>query len=142
MSKVLYRRLFCQKDKKYQTFFIMYFVVRDRVLKCSNANNLFSMANNWNIPDQLQEDVRKRDKSCVYCGVKFKDNYRESRSWEHINNKAKDIERWNIVLCCRSCNSSKGTKRLLDWFKSSYCLEKNINKKTVANIIKQYIKQK
>jgi len=60
-------------------------------------------------------------------------------SWEHINNKAKDIEKWNIVLCCRSCNSSKGTKRLEDWFKFPYCLEKNINKKTVARIVKKYI---
>ncbi len=98
------------------------------------------MANNWSIPNWLEKDVRSRDKRCVYCSVKFKDNFRDKASWEHINNKAKDIEKWNIVLCCRSCNSSKGAKKLLDWFKSSYCLEKNINKRTIAKIVREYIK--
>ena len=100
------------------------------------------MANKWHIPTRLEKEVRNRDIVCVYCGVKFKDNYCDMASWEHINNKAKDIEKWNIVLCCRSCNSSKGTKKLVDWLNSSYCIKKNINKKTVANIIKKYILDK
>lgn len=99
-----------------------------------------SMANNWNIPDQLEKEVKLRDTACVYCGVKFKKNFRDGASWEHINNRAKDIEKWNIVLCCRSCNSSKGAKNILDWFKSQYCMDNNINAHTVAAIIKSYIK--
>ncbi|MBP6885781.1 MAG: HNH endonuclease [Candidatus Pacebacteria bacterium] len=98
------------------------------------------MSNNWNIPDQLEKEVRLRDTSCVYCGVKFKKNFRAGASWEHINNRAKDIEKWNIVLCCRSCNSSKGAKNISDWLKSQYCMDNNINSHTVATIIKSYIK--
>lgn len=100
------------------------------------------MANNWNIPDWLEEKARARDKRCVYCGVKFKDNHRDKASWEHINNKGKDVEEWNIVLCCKSCNSSKGVKKLSDWLESPYCKNRNINNKTVALIIKKYIKEK
>jgi hypothetical protein len=29
------------------------------------------MANNWNIPEWLEKEVKKRDKVCVYCGVEF-----------------------------------------------------------------------
>mgnify|MGYP001151424370 CR=1 FL=1 len=29
------------------------------------------MANNWNIPDWLETEIRERDKKCVYCGVEF-----------------------------------------------------------------------
>lgn len=97
------------------------------------------MANNWNIPNQLEKTVRRRDKNCVYCHVKFKDNSRDKASWEHINNNEKDIEEWNITLCCKSCNSSKGVKKLLDWLETSYCKGKNINRKTVAKIIRKYI---
>lgn len=100
------------------------------------------MANNWNIPDELETKVRKRDKLCVYCNKKFGSNYRNRKTWEHINNKAKDIEGWNIVLCCNSCNASKGAKSLNEWLESNYCVKNNINKKTVADIIKKYIKNK
>ena len=99
------------------------------------------MSNKWNIPKVLEEAVKSRDLSCVYCGVVFNNNSHDMASWEHVNNKAKDIENWNIVLCCRSCNSSKGIKQLENWFETIYCLNKNINKKTVADIIKKYIKE-
>jgi len=100
------------------------------------------MANNWGIPSQLEEEVRKRDKQCVYCSKNFKNNYCDRATWEHINNKAKDIEGWNIVLCCGSCNASKGMKKLNIWLDSVYCIKNNINKKSVADIIKNYIKNK
>lgn len=29
------------------------------------------MANNWNIPSFLEQEIRQRDKVCVYCGVEF-----------------------------------------------------------------------
>ena len=29
------------------------------------------MANNWNIPSSLEQEIRQRDKVCVYCGVEF-----------------------------------------------------------------------
>jgi 5-methylcytosine-specific restriction endonuclease McrA len=97
------------------------------------------MVNNWGIPDWLEQKVRKRDKQCVYCHVKFKSKDSDKASWEHINNNGPSDREWNIALCCNSCNRHKLTKKLLQWFDSDYCKKNNINKKTVAPIIKKYI---
>ena len=95
--------------------------------------------NNWNIPEQLEKEIIKRDKACVYCGLKFGTS-RKSRkthaSWEHIINDTKIITRENIARCCVGCNASKGAKKLSDWITSDYCKKKNINT-TVADIIKE-----
>lgn len=100
------------------------------------------MANNWNIPKWLEDEVRARDKVCVYCSVEFtsvKVSKNTTASWEHIINDAKIITRENIALCCCGCNASKGQKQLSVWLQSQYCQERNINKDTVAPIIKQAI---
>lgn len=101
------------------------------------------MANNWNIPDWLEKEVRERDKACIYCGVKFtstKVSKKSSASWEHIINDEKIITRENIALCCCGCNASKGAKKVSDWLKSKYCTEHEINANSVALIVKQAIK--
>ncbi|WP_142455430.1 HNH endonuclease [Gracilimonas mengyeensis] len=100
------------------------------------------MANNWNIPDWLEQEVRQRDKACVYCGKKFtspKVSAKTAPSWEHIINDASIITRENIALCCRACNSSKGQKKLSVWLKSDYCKERGITPNSVAPIIKKAI---
>lgn len=100
------------------------------------------MANNWNIPKQLESEIRERDKVCVYCGAEFtpaKISKKTAASWEHIINDAKIITRENITLCCCGCNSSKGQKQLSVWLKTKYCKEKGISPETVAPIIKQAI---
>ena len=89
------------------------------------------MANNWNIPAWLEEEVRERDKVCVYCGVPFTPHSvskKSAASWEHIINDASIITRENIVLCCCGCNASKGQKQLSEWLQSKYCREHGINK--------------
>jgi hypothetical protein len=35
-----------------------------------------------------------------------------------------------------------GKKKLQDWFKTPYCIAKNINEKTVAKPVKDYLKRK
>ncbi len=100
------------------------------------------MANNWNIPEILEKEVRERDRKCVYCGVKFlpaRISKKATASWEHIINDATIITRENIVLCCCGCNSSKGQKRLSVWLQSRYCKERGIDPETVAPIVKQAI---
>ncbi|GAB1259289.1 hypothetical protein NBRC116494_37920 [Aurantivibrio plasticivorans] len=102
------------------------------------------MANNWNIPAWLEQEVRERDKSCVYCGVEFtpaKVSKKSAASWEHIINDAKIITRENIALCCCGCNASKGQKGLSDWLQSKYCIERGITPQSVALIIKQAIER-
>ena len=101
------------------------------------------MANNWNIPSSLEQEIRLRDKVCVYCSVEFtstKVSKKTAASWEHIINDAKIITRENIALCCCGCNASKGQKQLSIWLQSKYCKDKNITPENVAQVIKNAIK--
>jgi hypothetical protein len=97
------------------------------------------MANKWGIPKEVEELVKIRDTSCVYCGINFKfDNAirKHKPSWEHIVNDIRINTINNIALCCVSCNASKGAKELEDWINSSYCQRKNITLKTVSDVVK------
>jgi len=103
------------------------------------------VANNWNIPEWLEREVRERDKACVYCNCEFtpaKTSKKSAASWEHIINDATIITRENIALCCCGCNASKGQKQLLVWLQTQYCKDRGISPDTVAPIIKQAIKNK
>ncbi len=91
--------------------------------------------NRWNIPAELEQEVRQRDKSCVYCAIVFGTANRPS--WEHIVNDARIITRENISLCCRACNSSKGVKPLEVWLESVYCKRRGISRETVAEVVKK-----
>ena len=104
--------------------------------------------NIWNIPTWLEDEVRNRDRVCVYCGIEmiFKVPRGGSRkaagTWEHIINDARIVTRQNIALCCSACNSSKGQKTLSAWLESPYCRKHNISENTVAQIIKEALKPK
>lgn len=99
--------------------------------------------NRWNIPAWLEKEVKDRDKACIYCGIEMIEQmppYGQRKAvatWEHIVNDASIITRENIARCCFACNSSKGTKKLSDWLKSSYCEKRGITKDRVAEIVKQ-----
>jgi hypothetical protein len=96
--------------------------------------------NRWNIPDCLELEVRARDVRCIYCGVEMlarlgADGRRaQVATWEHIINDARIITRENIALCCTACNASKGTKRLGEWLKSTYCKSRGITADTIARV--------
>ena len=104
--------------------------------------------NRWGIPKWLEQEVKKRDKVCVYCGVKLFEviasgsSRKAMATWEHIINDARIVTRENIARCCAGCNSSKGTKMLSEWIKSNYCQKNGINKVTVAPIIRNALKDK
>ena len=107
------------------------------------------MTNKFGIPENELQIIRTRDKKCAYCRKEmlfpFDVNKRQdSATIEHLNfdgpfywNKGLQIE--DIVICCGSCNSSRGIKKLKDWFKSKYCIEKNINEDTISNPVKEYL---
>jgi hypothetical protein len=103
--------------------------------------------NRWGIPHWLEDEVKVRDKTCVYCGVKLINAVspgvprKALATWEHIINDASIITRENIALCCASCNSSKGTKTLADWMRSSYCQRHGINENTVALVVKNALRK-
>lgn len=102
--------------------------------------------NRWGIPHWLEEEVKKRDTACIYCGVQMTEQMplnghrRSVATWEHIINDARIINRENIARCCAACNSSKGTKKLSDWIQSKYCKKHGISKDTVADIVKNALK--
>jgi hypothetical protein len=64
---------------------------------------------------------------------------------EHLNRHppfrwSRGLQEKHLIIVCARCNSSRGTKRLTDWFASSYCLKKRINSKTVAAKVRQYLR--
>ena len=99
--------------------------------------------NRWGIPTEMETTIRDRDKVCVYCGTKFadansEDGARKRRpTWEHIVNDARIVTLENIALCCNSCNASKGSKLLIDWLSSDYCIRNGISKESVADVVRR-----
>ena len=94
--------------------------------------------------------IRARDKNCVYCHKAMiypcvGDKQSDWATIEHLSPDppyyCKDgMEVSNIVICCGSCNSSRGVKKLSDWFKTSYCVERNINEISVAEPVRESLK--
>lgn len=104
------------------------------------------MSNKYGIPEEALNKIRTRDKDCVYCHKIMiypcvGDKQRDWATIEHLNY----LPPWNnpdtVAICCGSCNSSRGKKKLLDWFMNKYCIEKNINEKTVSEPVKRYIEE-
>jgi hypothetical protein len=99
------------------------------------------MANTYRISEQDERRIRARDKNCVYCGVELKKSpWRDSATIEHFNNDGPFQEYFNIAMCCRACNSSKGVKNLLKWLDSPYCRRKAISQRTVAEVVREYLR--
>jgi hypothetical protein len=100
--------------------------------------------NRWKIPDELEAKIRERDKFCVYCHIVMKEYPhvkgvpRNKATWEHIDNDGLPSKS-NIVRCCGGCNTSKGTKKLVDWFESDYCKKRNINERTVLPVVRNWL---
>ncbi len=100
------------------------------------------MANRWSIPKEVELVVLDRDANCVYCGITFTNSdpsRKNRRTWEHIINDIRINGPENIALYCGSGNASKGSKTLEDWLRSKYCDNKNINKETVADVVKRHL---
>lgn len=102
------------------------------------------MAKKYSIPPDSLKKILKRDKHCVYChkkmilpgkGIK----QRNCATVEHMKDKSPFNIPETIAICCGSCNSSRRMS-FTKWFKSQYCLDRNINEKTVANPVKAYMR--
>ena len=103
------------------------------------------MPNRWGVPKEVEELVKARDLACVYCGVPFQNSDTSTKSkpsWEHIINDIRINGPENIALCCRSCNASKGAKKLEIWLESSFCQKKEIGYSTLAQVVLDYLKWK
>jgi hypothetical protein len=99
------------------------------------------MANTYGISKQDEQEIRARDKTCVYCRKLMKKSRRSfGATIEHFNNDGPFDAKYNVAICCRGCNSSKGTKDLLAWFATDYCREKKINVKAVSKPVRDYMR--
>lgn len=101
--------------------------------------------NNYGIPNKELEKIRERDKLCVYCHKEMTNpsDGGPRNDWatiEHLNYLPPWDNPNTVAICCGCCNSSRGKKEISDWFKTSYCIERNINQATVAKPVQEYIK--
>jgi hypothetical protein len=110
------------------------------------------MANQFGIPQEVERRLRQRFKVCAYCrremqeypGVKGCPS--DKATIEHLNwngpfRWSKGLKEEDLVICCGSCNSSRGQKLLTAWFASSYCLQRGIAASTVTEEVKQYLER-
>lgn len=115
--------------------------------RSASSRALTARANRWGITVAVQETVIDRDKRCVYCHTRFKQHVRgrggrvRMATWEHIDNEGNSSEH-NVALCCCACNSSKGTKALADWFESEYCKAREISTRSVARVVRSWMKRR
>jgi hypothetical protein len=104
------------------------------------------MANRFGIPRQVEAAIRVRDRACVYCNCEMHlaGVAQGKASIEHLNHLPpfywnEGLEADGIAICCISCNSSRGRRTHAQWFKSKYCVERNINHDTVSAPVKEYL---
>ncbi|MFA5947046.1 MAG: HNH endonuclease [Patescibacteria group bacterium] len=104
------------------------------------------MSNTYGISASDEAEIRARDSACVYCrkvmggGIGTKDHYKDRATIEHFHNDGPFNEKFYAAICCGSCNSSRGAKDLSVWFKTAYCIERNISEETVAEPVKEYLR--
>ena len=108
----------------------------------------YKYGNGYKIPIPLLNKIKARDRSCVYCHKKLKElphaigTPSDKATVEHMDAASvKNPKEWNVTMCCGSCNSSRGKRRIIHWFNSDYCKKKSINKSTLANVFVDYLKK-
>ena len=107
--------------------------------------------NSFGIPDDVLSQIKLRDAACVYCGEELiypwvSTNRRRCATIEHLNWDGPfywrdGLQASDIVMCCGSCNSSRGVKTLTEWFGTMYCIDRNINERTVAAPVRSYLRR-
>jgi hypothetical protein len=113
------------------------------------------MANRFGIPRDIEYKLRARDQRCVYCRSAMKAYPRtrgtpaDKATIEHLDHHppfywGEGLERSgvdSIAICCGACNASRGKKPLAAWFASPYCAQRNINVRTVAPVVKRFLRR-
>ena len=108
------------------------------------------MANQFGIPQEVERRVRQRFMICAYCRRPMQEHAgikgcpSDKSTIEHLNWEgpffwADGLQEADLVICCGSCNSSRGQKTHVEWFASGYCKLKGITADTVADEVKQYL---
>ena len=90
--------------------------------------------------NQLTRQKNNHDFSFLALIVADQDK-KTRKTWEHIINDIRINGADNIALCCGSCNASKGNRKLEQWLESKYCLTMNINRESVATVVKRHLEE-
>jgi hypothetical protein len=106
------------------------------------------LVNQFGIPVDVEQRIRARDISCVYCAKEFSaDSWRDMPTIEHLNEKPpfywhEGLTEEGLAICCKSCNSSRRDKSLTDWFRTRYCTDRPIpiGACSVAEPVKRYLR--
>ena len=103
------------------------------------------------IPREVERRLRRRFSVCAYCGGPMKTHRgvlgcpADKATIEHLNRNGpfywtEGLREKDIVIVCARCNSSRGRKRLHDWFQSPYCRARGINASSVALEVRRYLR--
>jgi len=105
-------------------------------------------AKKYKISEDVLMKIIKRDIVCVYCHKRMKRHPfvigtpKDKATIEHFSDVGEYYAKEDEVgICCGECNRRRGNKKLFDWFKMEYCIKGDINQKTVAKPIKDYIRK-
>lgn len=109
------------------------------------------MKNKFRIPANVMQELLERDRLCAYCHKDMVypydvNNRTQSATIEHLNFDGPfywghGLEKEDLVICCASCNSSRGDKRLIEWFESRYCVSRKITRESVSEPVKDYLRR-
>ena len=100
--------------------------------------------NNYGIPAQDERAIRSRHTHCVYCRKAMTSSadggpHCDRATIEHLNRLPPWTDPSTVVMCCWSCNSSRGNKALRAWFETAYCQSRRISLHTVSEEVREYI---
>jgi hypothetical protein len=103
-------------------------------------------ANRYGLSAADLNRIRQRDQLCVYCHkVMIPSGSDGSRTnWatiEHLNHEPPWDNSKTVAICCGSCNSSRGNRLLRDWFKGEYCRTRGIDRMSVAQPVRDYLRE-
>jgi 5-methylcytosine-specific restriction endonuclease McrA len=103
-------------------------------------NNKANNGGAWIRPKKRKAIYMRDDLSCVYCGQGIEDGI--VFTLDHLvpceigGTNATD----NLVTCCKSCNSAKGSKTIRQFF--AYLRDKGVDTDTIGKRIRRNIKRK
>jgi hypothetical protein len=102
------------------------------------TNRFFKLKNGEiSISDTIREWEREQEleKQCVFCGSK------DNLTTDHLipKNRGGDNSSDNLVLSCKSCNSSRGDKGVFEWL--GLKKKDNLHRLVAGKYLKQLIKK-
>lgn len=103
-------------------------------------NNKANNGGKWIAPKKRQAIYIRDDLRCIYCeqgiedGIQFNLDHLVPQELGGSNTAS------NLVTCCKSCNSSKGSKTLRQFF--SYLRDKGVDTDKIASRIRRNTKRK